>query len=213
MAYSQRQNQIDQLSGGIVAINSSGTATANTLGASNGIAITNPAAAAGAPSIALDSNVFSVSAQNNVTLPAQYTFSANVTGTISAVTGNSTAYQMIFGTENYDVGSGYNNSTGLFTVPTGGSGKYIFTWAIRMEQLAAGHTLGFAGLITSGGDFFSSLANYAAMRASDNTLIVSGSAEIALNAGDTAYVRLTVQNSTKTVDVGSQSFFTGIKVA
>ena len=50
-------------------------------------------------------------------------FSAKLGSDLSMASA-STVYDVVFGTEYFDVGSCYDNSTGIFTVPSGEAGKY-----------------------------------------------------------------------------------------
>jgi hypothetical protein len=51
-------------------------------------------------------------------------FQASLTNSLSISDGTTT--DIVFNSELYDVGSCYNNSTGVFTVPSGEAGKYLF---------------------------------------------------------------------------------------
>lgn len=47
---------------------------------------------------------------------------------------NVTDTNIIFDTEIFDIGSCYNNSTGVFTVPSGQAGKYFFTTNVMFQD-------------------------------------------------------------------------------
>ena len=51
-------------------------------------------------------------------------FQASLTNSLSL--SDATTTDIVFNSELYDVGTCYNNSTGVFTVPSGEAGKYIF---------------------------------------------------------------------------------------
>ena len=51
-------------------------------------------------------------------------FQASLTNSLSL--SDATTTDIVFNNELYDVGSGYNNSNGTFTVPSGEAGKYVF---------------------------------------------------------------------------------------
>ena len=51
-------------------------------------------------------------------------FQASLTNTLSLA--DATTTDIVFNSELYDVGTCYDNSTGVFTVPSGEAGKYVF---------------------------------------------------------------------------------------
>lgn len=74
-----------------------------------------------------------VTSAGEVTLPKQPSFFANVGSTISDVTGNGTAYVVVFDTEVFDQNADFNNATGIFTAPV--TGRYQFNTNVRTTQL------------------------------------------------------------------------------
>lgn len=71
------------------------------------------------------SNVMRSSASGQITYPSQPTFLAAKSAQTNNVTGNGTVYSFVSDTEIFDVGSNYNNSTGIFTAPV--TAKYVLT--------------------------------------------------------------------------------------
>lgn len=101
------------------------TGVRNLVGTTNQIDIVNPDGVAGNPT-------FSISPNFSTGVPS-VGFSAYVSANQTNVTGAGTAYTVIANTELYDLGSNYNNATGVFTAPT--TGKYLFTAGISMTGL------------------------------------------------------------------------------
>lgn len=94
------------------------------------------------------SDAFVMSADGELNLPTQCAFSAYKSSTASNVTGDNTQYQIPFDTEVFDIGSNYNNTTGVFTAPI--TGKYMITASIAWNiNPASGGTLSDFYLITS----------------------------------------------------------------
>ena len=60
---------------------------------------------------------------NNAALKSTPAFMA-YNSTVTSMTNNSPT-KVLFQTENFDIESCYDTSTGLFTVPSGGAGKYF----------------------------------------------------------------------------------------
>ena len=66
-------------------------------------------------------------------------FSAYVSSNINDVTGDGTTYNIIFDSEDFDIGSDFNTTTGLFTAPS--TGKYMFSGSVRLGN-QSGSTIG-----------------------------------------------------------------------
>jgi len=153
-------------------------------------------------------NVMRASTSGQLNYPLQPAFSANLSATASNVTGDATAYTILCNTEQYDVGSNYNTTTGTFTAPV--TGKYRFAANLTLSTLGAGHTSGNLALTTTSTTYNLSSSNYGAIRNSNNALIINASYPANMTAGDTATLVVTVSNSTKTVNVTSTTtYFSG----
>jgi hypothetical protein len=68
-----------------------------------------------------------------VSQPLRCAFSANLSGDVSNVTGNGTEYTVAFDTEDYDLNSDFNTSTGIFTAPE--DGYYFFGSRVGLNNM------------------------------------------------------------------------------
>jgi hypothetical protein len=174
------------------------TATPNPITTSGTIALDASitiGASAPAGSLTIAGTTGYVQAPNNVS------FYAQLGSAVTDVTGDGTVYTIIFATQNYDIGGGYNPATGVFTAPV--AGKYIFRWGAAIGQLGASHTSG-DGLYlntSSEGNQYTTIGNYFAM-SSSGTLYLYSAAICTMTAGATAEVRVMIAGGTKTVDIG-----------
>ena len=77
-------------------------------------------------------------------------FHAYLSTNLINFTGDGTNATIVFDTVSTNVGSGYNNSTGVFTAPV--TGLYHFTSNLILENMSAANTsLSFTGVASSGG--------------------------------------------------------------
>ena len=150
----------------------------------------------------VDSNGFVTLTGVTATKPA---FAATLTSQQANVTGDNTAYTVIFDTELYDNLSNYNTGTGVFTAPV--AGVYQFNTAISVYNLGASHTVGYVYLNTSSsapiyGNTWSPEAA-AGVPATTQCTFVACSL-IKLPIGGTVSVVITIAGSTKTVGVQAE---------
>lgn len=68
-------------------------------------------------------------------VPISVSFAANLSTTMSNITGSGTFYPIIFDNLLTNVGGGYDNTTGIFTAPT--TGTYIFSGIIGGNGIGA----------------------------------------------------------------------------
>ena len=152
-----------------------------------------------------------------VTMPTQPAFFAGTTNEIADVTGDATAYIIVFPTEQFDSGGDYNTSDGLFTAPV--AGRYQFNVSVWVGGLTSSHTAAEMWLTTSDMpqiQFFYGNP-YPINISGTNTGVMTGSCIIDMDAADTAKIVLTVAGGAKVVDVQgsgnatySRSHFSGL---
>lgn len=124
-------------------------------------------------------------------------FSAYLSSTQNNVTGDGTAYTIIYDTVLYNNGSAYNNGTGVFTAPQ--TGLYYF-----QSQVVFSDTVGITNTNLSLVTTNKTYASHGSL-----TWVESGSSRAAMyysvicemSAGDTASFVLTFSGGTKIVDV------------
>lgn len=147
-----------------------------------------------------------------ITLPAQPCFEITQTSAINNVTGDGTAYTILFATTVFDQASNYNSSTGIFTAPV--AGRYLFCTSIGLAEIGVAHT-GLTLAITATGTSPQVWGVNPAVQVISGFITGGGSAIINMAASDTCKVVLTVFGSTKTVDIAGSpaSFFSGCLLA
>lgn len=153
-------------------------------------------------------NIVTMTVLGNINHPLNSSFNA-LSGDHTNVTGDGTAYTVIFGTVSYDQNSNYNNTTGIFTAPV--AGRYHFSTGVTFSNIGAAHTSGTFQIQTTGGNFLGGFVNPTAV-AAGGVYTFNMSCYANMSAGDTAKVVLTVSGSTKTINVngvGSQTYFGG----
>lgn len=134
---------------------------------------------------------------------AEALFSAYVSANINNVTGDGTAYTIIYDTEVSDVFGNYNNATGVFTAPVTSKG-YLLVANVVVHDVGVAHTFFQAYIVTSNRSYMGPV--------SLDPSVGSGgffSGEIVaiadMDAADTAYVVVQVSNGAKTVDVSGNA--------
>lgn len=147
-------------------------------------------------------------------------FRAYLNSTVSNVTGDGTVYipvmNSVSGTgTGWNIGGGYNTSTGIFTCPAGQSGYYQFVGEFIVLGLTSSHT----GLyVTPGGTY--SYGNNNMSLNPWNCCIAAGasitvnpvSTLVYLAAGETFRFALQVQGGSKVVGLSSSSVMSGWRV-
>jgi C1q domain-containing protein len=118
-------------------------------------------------------------------------------------TGDGTSYTVIFNTVLFDQSSNFNTGTGTFTAPY--TQKYLFTSAVRLNNLLAAHTSGNLQLISSGNSYFLDQINVGVVKDVSSVAMLNGSAIVAMTAGDTATIVVNVSGSTKTVGISGDN--------
>lgn len=140
------------------------------------------------------------------TLPLQPCFLAILSSSANDVTGDNTYYTIIFDTEVFDIGSGYNNSTGIFTAPI--TGKYFLTSNVMyFINASTGGLTCFSCINTSNGPYWNSemptkrtCANFSGPGA-DSWVGNNYGVLADMDAGDTAEVLFASFGGSKTDDI------------
>jgi hypothetical protein len=135
-------------------------------------------------------------------------FSAQVGTQIDNVTGNGTAYTIIFNTEQYDYLGEYNNATGVFTAQK--TGKYLFNTQVGFTVTASVSTCSLAFVVSSD-EYFVFVGDTDNIYSGAGTITLNGSCVVNLTAGQTIKVVLNISGlGANTVDIqGTRSRFTG----
>lgn len=128
-------------------------------------------------------------------------FSAITDTTKTNVTGDGTAYTIIYDAELYDIGNDYNAATGVFTARR--NGYYQFDASVRLENITGGATDAEFYIVTTDGTYM--LYAGALDKDSGNKFSMSGSITTYMEATDTAYVAVKTSGGTKTDDITDAS--------
>ena len=78
-------------------------------------------------------------------------FSSYASSGTQGTVGDNTWTKVILNLENYDTDSAYDTSNGRFTVPSGGAGKYVFTFQCYMYPSNAGPSMQYRLYINGNG--------------------------------------------------------------
>jgi hypothetical protein len=134
--------------------------------------------------------------------PSQQTFLAVLSATASNVTGDNTAYTVIFDSEIYDVGASYATGTGIYTSLN--TGKYCINFSIALIAQATGGTNAEAKVVSSNRTYtctaFSTVNRTANLYGLNDVFPHSGSLLVDMDVGDTAYITITSYGGAAKVD-------------
>ncbi len=125
-------------------------------------------------------------------------FLVNLNTSINSVTGDGTAYSVLYDTTTYDQGSNITlNSAGktIFTAPY--TGKYHFDVHITYNGLTAAMTGSIAEFVTTANTVVILSVNPGIQRNAGNIASFAASITLPMTAGDTASILIDVQNGTK----------------
>jgi len=148
---------------------------------------------------------FRVNADGSIVKPAQPSFLVTNGSTAQTnITGDNTAVTVNFGTEIYDLNSDFSAST--FTAPV--DGKYFLTAMVRVQGILSSHIQKNLIFRTSNRNY--TVAYTQALAQATNVMSISVIAD--MDANDTAYVQISVDGSTKVIDIlgaGTNTNFSG----
>jgi len=149
-----------------------------------------------------------ISANGEVTMAAQPSFTAVAAGQNNE-TGDRTTYTVEFTSELFDQNADFSTST--FTAPI--AGRYALTAHLGLGGIASGHTEG-QMYITAGGEAWTQKANnYATLDAASTSSYMTLNVIADLAATETAVVTIVIGNAAKSVDISTNSFFSGVLVS
>lgn len=145
-------------------------------------------------------------------------FSAYVSALQSNVTGANITYTIVFDTVIKNQGGYYNSSNGIFTA--GVTGNYHFSGVVNLQGLSASNTSMVGRLVgasTSNTIQFAQGNPSSMYDTTNTTLALPFSGDLALTAGNTVQVEITVVGGTQVVGVrgnpANSSWFTGYLVS
>ena len=146
---------------------------------------------------------------NEVTMPSQPAFLANMNASDDDVTGDGTQYFVTYDTEIFDQNSDFNTGTYTFTAPV--TGRYFATYILVYHDIAANHGDSLIQMHYSNNQNTQSFrVNPSVLRYGGSTINLTGSQVIDMDAADICHIALTISGGTKTVDVtggGAGSWF------
>ena len=133
-------------------------------------------------------------------------FFAYKSGVTNDVTGDGTAYTVIFDSTTFNTTSSYNTGTGIFTVPT--TGNYFFQSNVIFSGILNTHTgAQLVFTLNTGAQYFLQYSN--PFNGSNATqLAYAGASVISLTAGQTVKVVLTVNSGTRVIDIQGSAIAT-----
>ena len=140
----------------------------------------------------------SIDANGQLLYPSQCAFHARLgSASLSNVTGDGTAYTVIFDTEVADRNTDFNLGTSTFTAPL--TGIYNLHSTLRVSDIASGHTQHLHKIVTSNREYASLHVSPDTTKTTAITTAIFSMAD--MDAADTATTTIASSGSTKTVDI------------
>ena len=133
-----------------------------------------------------------------LSLPAQPSILVVPTGTLANVTGDGTAYTVVFATEIYDQNGDWDGAS-TFTAPV--TGRYAVTVSLYIGQLTVGMTDSNIQVVTSNRTYTLELTNGGVSRDSNNNRSFKGTVIVDMDASDTLTAAVAISGGTKVADI------------
>lgn len=134
------------------------------------------------------------------------TFNAFVNPSITDATGDSTAYTIVYDETLFDTTGGFDTSTGIFTVPSGGTGYWVFSVMVSVSNLSSGHTSMNVTLTANGSQNYSIESNPYSDSSIGTGVWSHGFTTIeSVTAGDVLSVSVAISGGSKSVSVDGSS--------
>src|ERR1700691_2880310 len=130
-------------------------------------------------------------------------FAAHLGADVTNVTGDGTAYQVIFDQSDFDQNSNYNAGTGAFTAPV--TGKYAFSASCFTSNIGTSEGFGIS-IVTTAKTVGRSFDYNGAGNANSQTI---SSGPMAMTAGDTCHIAATNKYGAKNNTISNTSDITG----
>lgn len=139
------------------------------------------------------------------TLPLQPVFRVYLSANQTNATGDGTLFTIPFDSALSNVGSYYNLSTHVFTIPA--TGNYYFQGNIQISNIDVTHTSSQGDIRTGANVSLQTIftVNPAAVRTNSNNMHLSGGGVFPYTAGDQVVLNISVFNGAKTITVVSGS--------
>ena len=141
-----------------------------------------------------------ITSAGEITRPLTPAFLAVLASTLADVTGDATAYTVVWDTEVFDQNGDFDG-TSTFTSHV--TGRYVLDVGIMFDDVDSANTTGHVEITTSNRAYLSCVSDYGNWFASDSQIGFSFSVLADMDAADTALIEVSVSNGTKIVDLVS----------
>lgn len=139
-----------------------------------------------------------VTSDGEITKPLTSAFLAVLDSTISNVTGDGTVYKVVWDTEVFDQNSDFD---GTSTFAAHVTGRYVFDCALLLSGVLTSHTSMYIRLVTSNRTYLFNQVDPGNIMSSGTEYGIAFSVLCDMDASDTAYINVNVQNGTKVIDL------------
>ena len=146
-------------------------------------------------------------APSELTMPNQPAFSAQKTSQQANI---QNAEKITFGTEIFDQGSDYDNSTSIFTAPV--TGRYQINAVVRADQVSTSANYHRITIVSSNKTYVAGMFDPAVLSSSPGEWYFTGSFFIDMDSSDTVYINWSQSGGSSTGHIEDQSYFSGYLV-